>query len=97
MTKESKNSARIKKCILATELYTFNLSSDDDEMILELPKPWFRGMKHPKEGSIFTTISNDGDIQKILIDNFQVYPVLNPLSGKVKKCKKTSDYRTHKD
>lgn len=72
--------AYVQKCEEATEVYTLYFGKKGTETVMEFPKSWFRGVKRPKKGTKITLIQEKGEVTKMLIDNVQFYPSLNPLS-----------------
>lgn len=79
-TKEIIRSSYVQKCAESNELYTLTLGKDKQEVIMELPKSWFRGVGRPKKGSKLTLIQTDGRLTRMLLNNKQFFPSLNPLS-----------------
>lgn len=73
-------SGYVKKCLISNTLFTLFFGPENKDMMLEVPKTWFRGIGRPKTGSKITLIQENGATTRMLIDNKQFYPLQNPLT-----------------
>lgn len=79
-TAEIIRSGYVKECLVSNTLYTLHFGPEDKVTAMEIPRTWFRGVGRPKKGSKITIVQENGVTTRMLIDNKQFHPSLNPLT-----------------